>query len=109
MGYIIERTGSFNDALIFVVITALLATVAYLPLVGEIKRVDLKLQNRQVVTRDRTTGNPRLSPNQDDACDSSRGARQYIAEPRQSSRAILHAKPRGCYRQCRKYWCWRSS
>ena len=43
IGYIVKRTGSFNDALIFVVATALLAIVAYLPLVGEIKRVDLKL------------------------------------------------------------------
>ena len=40
---IVKSTGSFNGALIFVVITALLAIVAYLPLVGEIKRVDLKL------------------------------------------------------------------
>jgi ACS family glucarate transporter-like MFS transporter len=29
--------------LIFVVVTALMAIVAYLPIVGEIKRVDLKL------------------------------------------------------------------
>ncbi len=46
IGYIVKRTGSFNDALIFVVATALLAIVAYLPLVGEIKRVDLKLPER---------------------------------------------------------------
>jgi len=43
IGYIVKTTGSFNDALIFVVATALLAIVAYLPIVGEIKRVDLKL------------------------------------------------------------------
>jgi len=43
IGYIVKSTGSFDDALIFVVATALLAIVAYLPLVGEIKRVDLKL------------------------------------------------------------------
>jgi len=43
IGYIVKTTGSFNGALIFVVVTALLAIVAYLPLVGEIKRVDLKL------------------------------------------------------------------
>ncbi|WP_051978371.1 MFS transporter [Edaphobacter aggregans] len=43
IGYIVKRTGSFNDALIFVVATALMAIVAYLPIVGEIKRVDLKL------------------------------------------------------------------
>lgn len=38
IGYIVKRTGSFNDALIFVAGTALLAIVAYLPIVGEIKR-----------------------------------------------------------------------
>lgn len=43
IGYIVKRTGSFNDALIFVGATALLAIVAYLPLVGEIKRVDIQL------------------------------------------------------------------
>jgi MFS transporter, ACS family, glucarate transporter len=43
IGYIVQRTGSFHYALIFVVVMALLAIVAYLPIVGEIKRVDLKL------------------------------------------------------------------
>jgi MFS transporter, ACS family, glucarate transporter len=43
IGYIVQRTGSFHYALIFVVAMALLAIVAYLPIVGEIKRVDLKL------------------------------------------------------------------
>jgi MFS transporter, ACS family, glucarate transporter len=43
IGYIVKTTGSFNDALIFVGMTALLAIISYLPLVGEIKRVDLKL------------------------------------------------------------------
>lgn len=43
IGYIVKRTGSFHDALIFVVATALMAIVAYLPIVGEIKRVDLTL------------------------------------------------------------------
>jgi MFS transporter, ACS family, glucarate transporter len=43
IGYIVKRTGSFHDALIFVVVMALMAIVAYLPIVGEIKRVDLKL------------------------------------------------------------------
>ena len=43
IGYIVKRTGSFHDALIFVVVTAMMAIVAYLPIVGEIKRVDLKL------------------------------------------------------------------
>lgn len=43
IGYMVKRTGSFDDALIFVVATALMAIVAYLPIVGEIKRVDLRL------------------------------------------------------------------
>ncbi len=43
IGYIVKRTGSFHGALIFVVAMALMAIVAYLPIVGEIKRVDLKL------------------------------------------------------------------
>jgi MFS transporter, ACS family, glucarate transporter len=43
IGYIVEHTGSFNDALIFVGLTALMAIVSYLPIVGEIKRVDLNL------------------------------------------------------------------
>jgi ACS family glucarate transporter-like MFS transporter len=43
IGYIVKRTGSFHDALIFIVAMALLAIVAYLPIVGEIKRVDFKL------------------------------------------------------------------
>ena len=41
IGYIVKRTGSFQDALIFVGATALLAIVAYLPIVGEIKRVEM--------------------------------------------------------------------
>ena len=43
IGYIVKRTGSFNGALIFVAATAVLAIVAYLPIVGEIKRVDIEL------------------------------------------------------------------
>jgi ACS family glucarate transporter-like MFS transporter len=39
----VKRTGSFNGALIFVVAMAMMAIIAYLPIVGEIKRVDLKL------------------------------------------------------------------
>ncbi len=42
IGYLVKRTGSFNDALIFVAATALMAIVAYLPIVGEIKRAELK-------------------------------------------------------------------
>ncbi len=41
IGYIVKRTGSFQDALIFVGATALLAIIAYLPIVGEIKRVEM--------------------------------------------------------------------
>jgi ACS family glucarate transporter-like MFS transporter len=38
----VKKTGSFNDVLIFVGATAVMAIVSYLPLVGEIKRVELK-------------------------------------------------------------------
>jgi ACS family glucarate transporter-like MFS transporter len=41
IGYIVKRTGSFQDALIFVGATALLAIIAYLPIVGEIRRVEM--------------------------------------------------------------------
>jgi ACS family glucarate transporter-like MFS transporter len=41
IGFIVARTGSFHYALIFVGATALLAIVAYLPVVGEIKRVEM--------------------------------------------------------------------
>ncbi len=44
IGYLVKETGSFDDVLIFVGATALLAIVAYLPIVGEIKRVELKPQ-----------------------------------------------------------------
>jgi hypothetical protein len=40
IGYIVKRTGSFNDALLFVGLTALMAIVAYLPIVGTIQRVE---------------------------------------------------------------------
>lgn len=40
IGLIVKHTGSFNYALIYVGCTALLAIVAYLPIVGEIKRVE---------------------------------------------------------------------
>jgi MFS transporter, ACS family, glucarate transporter len=40
IGYIVERTGSFQGALVFVAATALMAIVAYLPIVGEIKRLE---------------------------------------------------------------------
>lgn len=40
IGYIVGKTGSFGGALVFVAATALLAIVAYLPIVGEIKRLE---------------------------------------------------------------------
>jgi ACS family glucarate transporter-like MFS transporter len=40
IGLIVKHTGSFEYALIFVAVTALLAIVAYLPIVGEIKRLE---------------------------------------------------------------------
>ena len=41
IGYLVEKTGSFNDVLIFVSLTALCAIVSYGPIVGEIKRLNL--------------------------------------------------------------------
>lgn len=42
IGYIIGTTGSFNGALLYVGIHALLAVVSYLFIVGEIKRIELQ-------------------------------------------------------------------
>jgi ACS family glucarate transporter-like MFS transporter len=42
IGYIVAATGSFNGALVFVGINALVAAVAYLVVVGKIERVVLK-------------------------------------------------------------------
>lgn len=41
IGYMVKKTGSFNDALIFVGVTALLAIFSYVVIVGEIKRLEL--------------------------------------------------------------------
>jgi ACS family glucarate transporter-like MFS transporter len=41
IGYLVQKTGSFNDALIFVGITALMAIFSYVVIVGEIKRLEL--------------------------------------------------------------------
>lgn len=41
IGLIVKSTGSFQWALLFVAATALLAIVAYLPIVGEIKRIEI--------------------------------------------------------------------
>ena len=42
IGYIVAATGSFNGALVFVGVNALMAAVAYLVVVGKIERVVLK-------------------------------------------------------------------
>jgi ACS family glucarate transporter-like MFS transporter len=41
IGYLVKRTGSFNDALVFVGAAALLAIFSYVVIVGEIKRLEL--------------------------------------------------------------------
>jgi ACS family glucarate transporter-like MFS transporter len=46
IGYSVKRTGSFNDALVFVGATALLAIFSYVVIVGEIKRLDLSAPPR---------------------------------------------------------------
>jgi ACS family glucarate transporter-like MFS transporter len=42
IGYIVQETNSFNGALVFVAANALMTIVAYLFIVGEIKRVELR-------------------------------------------------------------------
>jgi ACS family glucarate transporter-like MFS transporter len=42
IGYIVAATGSFNGALVFVGINALVAAIAYLVIVGKIERVVLQ-------------------------------------------------------------------
>jgi MFS transporter, ACS family, glucarate transporter len=42
IGYLVKKTGSFDDVLIFVGLTALCAILSYGPIAGEIKRLDLK-------------------------------------------------------------------
>jgi ACS family glucarate transporter-like MFS transporter len=46
IGYLVKKTGSFNDALIFVGVTALLAIFSYVVIVGEIKRLELRPLSR---------------------------------------------------------------
>jgi ACS family glucarate transporter-like MFS transporter len=41
IGYIVKRTGSFNEALLFVGAAALLAIFSYVVIVGDIKRLEL--------------------------------------------------------------------
>lgn len=40
IGYLVGRTGNFRAALVFVGATAVMAIVAYLPIVGEIRRIE---------------------------------------------------------------------
>jgi ACS family glucarate transporter-like MFS transporter len=44
IGYLVKKTGSFDDVLIFVGATALCAIVSYGPIVGEIKRLEISLR-----------------------------------------------------------------
>lgn len=41
IGYIVEKTGSFNGALVFVSLAALGAVISYGPIAGEFKRIEL--------------------------------------------------------------------
>ncbi|MGC2400301.1 MAG: MFS transporter [Acidobacteriaceae bacterium] len=43
IGYLVKRTGSFNEVLVFVGATALCAIISYGPIVGEIKRLEFRL------------------------------------------------------------------
>lgn len=45
IGYILKATGSFNGALIFVGANAFMVILCYLLIVGEIKRVELKVNS----------------------------------------------------------------
>jgi ACS family glucarate transporter-like MFS transporter len=40
IGYLVKKTGSFNDALLFVAGVAVLAIVSYLPIAGKIRRLE---------------------------------------------------------------------
>jgi ACS family glucarate transporter-like MFS transporter len=48
IGYLVKKTGSFNDALIFVSLAALLAIFSYVVIVGEIKRLELRPLSRTI-------------------------------------------------------------
>jgi MFS transporter, ACS family, glucarate transporter len=50
IGYIVDGTGSFNGALVFVGLTALMAILSYLPVVGEIKRIDFDALSQSGMT-----------------------------------------------------------
>jgi len=54
IGYIVHTTGSFDGALIFVGINAVVATLSYLVITGEIRRLELKpLQGLEVAATHR--------------------------------------------------------
>jgi ACS family glucarate transporter-like MFS transporter len=48
IGFLVQKTGSFNDALIFVGVAALLAIFSYVVIVGKIKRLELHLPSQAV-------------------------------------------------------------
>jgi ACS family glucarate transporter-like MFS transporter len=48
IGFIVQKTGSFNGALVFVGITALMAIFSYVVIVGEIKRLELNPRRSEV-------------------------------------------------------------
>jgi ACS family glucarate transporter-like MFS transporter len=48
IGWLVQKTGSFDDALIFVGASALLAIFSYVVIVGEIKRVEIRQPVRAV-------------------------------------------------------------
>jgi ACS family glucarate transporter-like MFS transporter len=50
IGLLVKKTGSFSDALIFVGATALMAIFSYLVIVGEIKRVEIRVPLHQTGT-----------------------------------------------------------
>ena len=50
IGAIVKNTGSFRFALVFVAATALMAIVAYVPVVGEIKRLESPAYTSQGVS-----------------------------------------------------------
>jgi len=49
IGILVKKTGSFNDALIFVGLTAMMAIISYVVIVGEIRRVELHPPSRATV------------------------------------------------------------
>jgi ACS family glucarate transporter-like MFS transporter len=48
IGFLVEKKGSFNEALVFVGLTALVAILSYVVIVGEIKRLDFSASQKAV-------------------------------------------------------------